>query len=50
MRLVKRGGLSSEASRVLAVLHPDAAKPTAVEAADLVQSTTRLIDALTASA
>jgi hypothetical protein len=49
-RLVKRGARSSEASHVLTALHPDAAKPTAVEAADLVQSTTRLIDALTANA
>ncbi len=49
-RLVKPGALSSEASHVLTPLHPDAAKPTAVEAADLVQSTTRLIDALTANA
>jgi hypothetical protein len=49
-RLVKRGALSSEASHVLTALHPDAAKPTAVQATDLVQSTTRLIDALTANA
>jgi hypothetical protein len=45
-KLLKPGPLSSDASRVLKALRPDASTPTAAEAAVLAQSTTRLIATL----